>query len=506
MKARDISLFFEKAPAALIALAADTLRVTAANEKALHFLGYRREDIARVALQDLLPAEDLERTAELLLGNASSGELQNCHIRDAAGGLRETDLAIHRLSEEGVILFAIQDASARGRIEEQLRQSQKMEALGLLAGGIAHDFNNLLTIISGYSQMLQSSRMAADRDRTALEQVLKACERAADLTAQLLAFSRRQTIQPRVLDVNRLVDQTATLLGRLIGEHIDLRIKKAADAGSIHADPGQIQQMLLNLAINARDAMPDGGSLFIHTRGVELGGDYIGQHFGVKPGKYVLLEVSDTGTGMDEVTRRRVFEPFFTTKAAGKGTGLGLSTVYGIVRQFGGSIDLYSEAGQGTTFRVYLPRVEDAAGEERTETVEARGGHETLLLVEDEEGVRRMVLAALERCGYRVLVAAGGAEALEVARAYEGPIDVLITDMVMPRMNGRELATRLLQERPSTAVLFMSGYPGDTLQTTGALSGEAEFLQKPFAPIVLTAKVREIVDRKKAATDVAQHS
>ena len=309
-----------------------------------------------------------------------------------------------------------------------------------------------------------------------------------------------------MLDVNRLVDQTAALLGRLIGEHIDLRISKASNAGSIHADPGQIQQMLLNLAINARDAMPEGGSLFIQTREVELGPDYIGQHFGVKAGKYVLLEVADTGTGMDEATRRRVFEPFFTTKSAGKGTGLGLSTVYGIVRQFGGSIDLYSETGQGTTFRVYLPRVEEAAGEEPREQVEARGGHETLLLVEDEEGVRRMVLAALERCGYQVLVAGSGTEALEVARQHEGPIDVLITDMVMPRMNGRELAEKLLSVRPSTAVLYMSGYPGETLQSTGALTGEAEFLQKPFAPIVLTGKVREILDRVKSTADTAHYS
>jgi CheY-like chemotaxis protein len=253
--------------------------------------------------------------------------------------------------------------------------------------------------------------------------------------------------------------------------------------------------MLLNLAINARDAMPNGGSLLIQTRDVELSSDYIRQHLGVRPGRYVLLEVADTGMGMDDATRRRVFEPFFTTKAAGKGTGLGLSTVYGIVKQFGGSIDLYTEQGHGATFRVYLPRVEESAGEEPSAQLEVRGGHETLLLVEDEEGVRKMVRAALERCGYQVLVAASGPEALEVAHRYDGSIDVLITDMVMPRMNGRELAAKLAGDRPETAILYMSGYPGDTLQTTGALSGEADFLQKPFAPIVLTAKVREILDR-----------
>jgi PAS domain S-box-containing protein len=503
MTSRDTSFFFEKAPAALLAVDAGTLRVVAANEKALLFLGYSSQQIPPVSLQDLLPPAELERVAEVLLGNSASGEIQNSKILDSSGAMRESDLAINRLSSDNVILFSIQDASARGRIEEQLRQSQKMEALGMLAGGIAHDFNNLLTIISGYSQMLQGGRMTSDRDRTALEQVLKACERAADLTAQLLAFSRRQTIQPRVLDVNRLVDQTAALLRRLIGEDIDLRIRKTSEAGCIHADAGQIQQMLLNLAINARDAMPQGGALLIQTRDVELRTDYIGQHLGVKPGKYVLLEVADTGVGMDEATRRRVFEPLFTTKAAGKGTGLGLSTVYGIVKQFGGSIDLYTEPGHGATFRVYLPRVEDKAGEERAEQPEVRGGHETLLLVEDEEGVRKMVRAALERCGYRVLVAASGPEALEVAQSHHGSIDVLITDMVMPRMNGRELAVKLSEDRPETSILYMSGYPGDTLQSTGALTGEAEFLQKPFAPIVLTAKVREILDRMKNGAEKA---
>jgi len=513
-------LFFEKAPAALIVVAADTFGLTAANEKARQFLGIERRRIARSALRDLLPTADMERVAEFLLGVAGAGELPNCRIRVASGEFSETDLWLRRLVPEGLVLFSIQDASARGRIEEQLRQSQKMEALGLLAGGIAHDFNNLLTIISGYSQMLQTSRAASGgpraeerasggpyasgRDRTAIEQILKACDHAADLTAQLLAFSRRQTIQPRVLEINALVEETAALLRRLIGEHIDLRIAADPGAGSIHADPGQIRQMLLNLAINARDAMSSGGSLLIRTRAVELGSDYIGQHFGVKPGKYVLLEVADTGVGMDEATRSRVFEPFFTTKEAGKGTGLGLSTVYGIVRQFGGSIDLCSEAGQGTTFRVYLPRVDASAETEAASAPrEVRGGQETILLVEDEEGVRRLVLTALERAGYHVLVAAGGAQALEVARAHEGPIHLAITDMVMPRMTGRALAAALRHDRPSTAVLYMSGYPGDTLQTVGAATGEADFLQKPFAPVALTAKVREILDRARNGKDTA---
>jgi CheY-like chemotaxis protein len=289
----------------------------------------------------------------------------------------------------------------------------------------------------------------------------------------------------------------------LIGEDIDLRIRQDPAAGSIQADAGQIQQMILNLAINARDAMPQGGSLLIQTRGMELGSDYIGHHFGIKPGRYAMLEVSDTGTGMDEATRQRVFEPFFTTKAEGKGTGLGLSTVYGIVKQFGGSIDIYSEAGHGSTFRVYLPRVEDSAEGLETESLDVRGGQETLLLVEDEEGVRKMVRIALERSGYTVLIAANGPEALELAREHVGPIDVLITDMVMPRMHGNELAQKLTAERPGMPVIYMSGYPGDVFRATASPDTEASFLQKPFAPIVLIAKVREVLDRKKEQADGA---
>jgi signal transduction histidine kinase/CheY-like chemotaxis protein len=450
-----------------------------------------------MSLEELILPEDLHRIVEILLNNNSADAgIQNVRFREAGGELRETDVVIGRI-DEGRLILSLQDASARGHLEQQLRQSQKMEALGMLAGGIAHDFNNLLTIISGYSQMIQAGLPPGERGRTAIEQVLKACDHAAGLTSQLLAFSRRQPVQPRILDVNRLVEHTAGLLRRLIGEDIDLRIKQDSATGSIHADAGQIQQMILNLAINARDAMPNGGSLLIQTRAVELGSDYIGHHFGIKPGRYAVLEVSDTGTGMSEATRKRVFEPFFTTKAEGKGTGLGLSTVYGIVKQFGGSIDIYSEAGHGSTFRVYLPRVEDSIEQESARAPEIPDGKETLLLVEDEEGVRKMVRIALERCGYTVLAAASGPEALGLARLHEGPIDVLITDMVMPRMHGSDLAQELLEDRPGIAIIYMSGYPGDAFQGEKALDAEASFLQKPFAPIMLIAKVREVLDNKK---------
>jgi nitrogen-specific signal transduction histidine kinase len=400
--------------------------------------------------------------------------------------------------------LALQDGTGRACRPDQIRQSQKMEAMGMLAGGIAHDFNNLLTIIAGYSQMLQSSgQLKTERDRTALEQVLKACQRAADLTAQLLSFSRRQNAQPKVVDVGLIVNQTADMLRRLIGEDIELEIQAAPETGRTYADAGQVQQLLLNLAINSRDAMPEGGVLSIRIANVELGDSYAGQNFRVKPGRYVRVEVSDTGAGMDETTRKRVFEPFFTTKPQGKGTGLGLSTVYGIVSQCGGSIDLYSEPGHGTTFQIYLPLVQEEAAEDREVLHRTRGGNETLMLVEDEEGVRKMVRAALERCGYRVLLAASGPEALEIVRTHDGAIDLLITDMVMPKMNGRELARRLLEKRPGTPVLFISGYLDTQFDPSDGNSPPA-FMQKPFAPYELTARVREMLDTAKGGNGAAR--
>jgi signal transduction histidine kinase/ActR/RegA family two-component response regulator len=492
---RDYKDLFEKAPEALLAVDAATLEISAANDYALNFLALDRAGLQVKNLREIVTSKDLDRIEKAL--RESLANIESCFILDSRGGVHETDISA-RPAPKGVVVLALHDASARGRLQEQLRQAQKMEALGMLAGGIAHDFNNLLTIISGYSQMLMaSSHMSTERDRTAIEQVLKASQRAADLTGQLLAFSRRQNIQPKILEVNQVVDQTATMLLRLIGEDIDLRIQKAPDAGRIHADAGQIEQMLINLAINSRDAMPQGGSLLVRTANAELGPDYIGQHLGVRPGSYVIFEVSDTGAGMDTATRKRIFEPFFTTKPQGKGTGLGLSTVYGIVRQCGGSIDLYTEPGHGTTFRVYLPRVTNEASEEPVEEPEPTGGHETILLVEDEEGVRRMVRAALERRGYRVLVAASGPEAIAASRAHGGPIDIVVTDMIMPQMNGRELARRLLEERPGMAVLYMSGYAGNNLQASGALDDDMVFLQKPFAPGALTARVRALLDARK---------
>jgi two-component system cell cycle sensor histidine kinase/response regulator CckA len=496
---RDATLFFEKAPAALMVVDTTTLRIAAANERVRLFLGYAEDVLTRMPLGEILPPAELQRLVAVLLTNADTASIDNSRVARSGGAVREADFSVARLPSGNLVILAINDSSARGHLEDQLRQSEKMEALGMLAGGIAHDFNNLLTIISGYSQMLQTSYLSTDTDRTALNEVLKACEHAAGLTAQLLAFSRRQPVQPQSIDINRLLEQTAVLLRRLIGEQIDLRVNAEPDTGFIRADPGQIQQVILNLAINARDAMPEGGSLVIQTRRLPPSG--------ARPGSYVLLEVSDTGSGMEESVRSRLFEPFFTTKPAGRGTGLGLATVSRIVKQFGGTIEVFSEAGHGATFRVYLPRAEDQAIEYKPDKAEAGGGYETILLVEDDPGVRAMTRAALERRGYKVIVAAGGAEALEVDRRHEGPISLVITDMVMPGMNGSALARLLMDRRPALAVIFISGYPDGALEDApegggapegrDSLPGTASFLQKPFDPAVLAAKVREVLDRRK---------
>jgi len=489
----------------MLAVTVVALNIVAANDRSRDLLGWTTSELVQKSLRDVISPQCRERILPLLMnGDTPVSEIQSCILRDSRGLDHESDLAISRDESGRVLLIAVHDASVRTRLQEQFWQAQKTDALGMLAGGIAHDFNNLLTIISGYSQMLQASpHMTTERDRTAIEQVLKASDMAAGLTAQLLAFGRRQNVQPKVISINKVVDDTARMLRRLLGEHLELRIREAADAGKIHADAGQIQQLLLNLAINARDAMPNGGLLLIETRNVELDGDDIGHQFGVKPGPYVVLEVADTGTGMDEATKKRAFEPFFTTKGAGKGTGLGLATVYGIVRQCGGLINLYSEQGHGTTIRVYLPRADMGADEEtaarqelnvRKEAASQRGGNETILVAEDEEGVRRMVKATLERQGYRVLTAANGSDAIRVAAEKQGPIHLLVTDMIMPQMNGRELVDELARKRPGIGVLFISGYAESSLQTQGPNGEEMNFLQKPFPPSTLLSSVRKILD------------
>jgi two-component system cell cycle sensor histidine kinase/response regulator CckA len=383
--------------------------------------------------------------------------------------------------------------------EEQLRQAQKMDAVGRLAGGIAHDFNNLLTAINGYSELAMNRVPAGDPLRSDLQEIRKAGQRAADLTQQLLAFSRKQMMQPRVIALNTVVADMERMLRRLIGEDIELSTHLAPDLRPIKADPSQIAQAIVNLALNARDAMPDGGRLTIETANVEFGDESASRQAHVAPGRYVILSISDTGTGMDEATRERIFEPFFTTKEVGKGTGLGLSMVYGIVAQSGGRIEVESAPERGTRLKIYLPQ---AAEESTSATSKAAAaetplqGEETILLVEDEELVRQLTQQILQMHGYNVLAAADGIEAIAICESRAEPIDLLLTDVVLPQMNGRALADRLLEMRPGMKTLFMSGYAESSIVRHGVLGPGTEFIHKPFQPHALVRKVRGVLDAK----------
>jgi signal transduction histidine kinase len=386
-------------------------------------------------------------------------------------------------------------AAQQRRLEEQLVQSQKMEGIGRLAGGVAHDFNNLLTAILGYAELMES-QLEDEGLKSELREIRLAGERAASLTRQLLAFSRRQVLQPRTLDLNTVVSDVEKMLARLIGEDITLVTRLEPALGSVKADPGQIEQVIMNLAVNARDAMPEGGTLTFETANAVLDADFVAVHPGALAGAHAVLMVTDTGTGMTDEVRSHAFEPFFTTKEKGKGTGLGLATAYGIVKQSGGYITVNSEAGRGTTFRIYLPRVEGAAvvpGRAASSSLSPTGT-ETILLVEDEAGVRKLSLTVLEAQGYVVLEAASGDMALKVARSEAAPIHLVVTDVVMPGMSGRELWDRLRVLRPETRVLFMSGYTDDAIARHGVLEPGLAFLPKPFTPFSLAQKVREVLD------------
>jgi two-component system, cell cycle sensor histidine kinase and response regulator CckA len=388
------------------------------------------------------------------------------------------------------------DDTNRKKLEQQLHQSQKIEAMGRLAGGIAHDFNNLLTCINGYTELLLIQFQGSASQRKYVEEVHAAGERAAKLTRQLLAFSRRQMLQPEVLDLNNIVQEMERMLQRLIGEDIHLGIDLNPQLGQVRADPGQIEQVIMNLVVNARDAMPHGGHLSIQTENVMLGEEFVQEHEGAKPGQYVLLAVSDNGCGIGPEARTHLFEPFFTTKELGKGTGLGLSTVYGIVKQSEGYIYVDSQEGLGSVFSVYLPRVDGQANPAKRRATAAGQlrGSETILLVEDEEAVLELARSLLRRQGYRVFAAQDGASAIQICRQHEGPIHLLVTDVVMPIIGGCELARQVRAMRPEIKILFMSGYSEDAILHKGLLESSASFLHKPFSTTSLTDKVREVLD------------
>jgi two-component system cell cycle sensor histidine kinase/response regulator CckA len=388
------------------------------------------------------------------------------------------------------------DVTERRALEEQYRQSQKMEAIGLLASGVAHDFNNLLTVILGFTELAAAEVETGSRQSEPLGEIRKAGERAAVLTRQLLAFSRRQVLEPKILDLNALITDLERMLRRLIGEDVELATALDPGVGPVRADVGQIEQVILNLAVNARDAMPTGGKLTIETRNVELDESYAREHVAVRPGSYAMLAVTDTGTGMSAETKSHMFEPFFTTKGQGKGTGLGLATVYGIVKQSEGNIWVYSELGRGATFKIYLPLVKSDSSPVEARPSDARParGSETVLLVEDEDAVRTLTRRILEGFGYSILEARKGEAALELARRHSQPIHLLLTDVVMPDMGGPELAERMRRVRPDTKVLFMSGYTDDAVVRHGIIANGVHFLQKPFTPEALARKVRETLD------------
>ncbi|HEU4628114.1 MAG TPA: response regulator [Gemmatimonadaceae bacterium] len=461
-------------------------------------LGHAPESLLGTCAFDLVHADDVALLQEAIVGSATAGRRGaevTVRLRDGGGRWRTFTGTVRDLSDDPAIrgvVFNARDVTEQHALELQLRQAQKMEAVGQLAGGIAHDFNNLLTVITSYSGMLLTELDGRDAIREDIAEIALAADRAAALTRQLLAFSRRQVLQPQPLELNQVIRDVEKLLRRLIREDIELVTALTPEPACVYADLGQLEQVLVNLVVNARDAQPRGGRIVIATANVELDEHFIAPHGTVTPGPHVMITVSDEGCGMDEATLARMYEPFFTTKGGGRGTGLGLATVYGIVQQSGGHIWCYSEPGLGTTFKIYLPRSAGAAAPASSTGVRAPAarGTETILLVEDEDRVRVVASRILRRNGYTVLEARTGPEALQLWREHGAHVDLVVTDMVMPEMGGRELAARVRQDAPELPLLFMSGYTEDGAFQRGVLQPGESYLEKPFGEEGLTRMVR----------------
>jgi len=500
MQALAMSLL-EQAPDGILAVDLDG-RIVLVNSRIEDMFGYDRQELLGQEVELLVPSRIRQKHV-----NDRRDYTANPYVRrledlllvgrkkDGTEFPARVSLSPVVTSQGTLISCFVRDVTRMQQIEKRLAQIQKMETIGHLAGGIAHDFNNLLTIINGHAEALFGSLRADFRACQRVQEIAKAGDKAAQLTRQLLAFSRQQILRPRVLNLNDLVSDFQRMLGRLIGEDITLVTKLSPDLRQVKADPGQIEQVLMNLAVNARDAMPRGGCLTIETANAELDESYARTHPEAKPGRYALLAVNDTGCGMDKETLARIFEPFFTTKEPGKGTGLGLAVVYGIVKQSGGFISVRSEPGHGTSLTIYLPITEELSSPPPPlYSMCTPAGNETILLVEDEKGVQALVRSTLEENGYSVLAAANGKEALEIGQKVSQPIHLLLTDMVMPEMGGRALAEQFVALHPEVKVIFMSGYTDDMVRRDGVVEAGVEFIQKPFTMGALLLRIREVLE------------
>jgi hypothetical protein len=501
-------LLFDSNPHPMWVYDDDTLAFLAANDAAVHHYGYSLDEFLAMTLRDIHPPDEVPILDEFGARRREKRDLSAFHStrvwkhRKKDGSLIDVEIAGSPIEFRGrrARLTLATDVTEKRRLEAQLLQSQKMESVGRLAGGVAHDFNNLLGVITGYGDLLQRDIGPGHPAFARVDEIRKAADRAAALTRQLLAFSRKQVLEPKVLDLNAVVSDIEKMLRRLIGEDVQLITVFGEDLGRVKADPGQMAQVIVNMAVNARDAMPEGGKLIIETGNVNLDETYARSRPDARAGPHVMLGISDTGHGMSADTLSHMFEPFFTTKEQGKGTGLGLATVYGIVRQSGGHVMVYSEPGRGTTFKVYLPRF----GEEEEDALAAPvaiepspPGTETILLVEDEASLRVMIREILESAGYKVLEGPTPEEALAAASAHAGIIHLVLTDVVLPRMSGRQLAEALRSSRPEARVLFISGYTDDAISHHGILEPGVHFLQKPFTTDALVRKVREVLDARQ---------
>ena len=474
--------------------------VTSLNKAAEEVMGWPRKEALQKNIKSLVAPEHAALCNEVMRRIVSEEPLQHFEIamlrKDGRKVLLEASARlILSNGKKDCVQGIARDITERRQLENMVRQSQKLEAIGRLSGGLAHDFNNLLCVINGHTELLTEALQPGDPSMRSVTQIRKAADSAAALTRQLLAFSRRQVFHPQVVDLNAIVTETERLLARLIDEHIEFYTALDPALGRVQVDPIQVEQVIINLVLNARDAMPNGGKLTVETRNVDLEENHQSKFSQIPAGKYVLLALTDTGCGMDEETQSRIFEPFYTTKEMGKGIGLGLATVYGIVKQSGGFIWVYSEEGRGTTFKVYLPRAASPLTEARPgRHIEISKGTETILVVEDAEPLRALTTEFLTASGYTVLEATNGDEAIRVAQSHAGTIDLLLTDVVMPRMGGKPLVEQMAQIRPRTRVLYMSGYPNDGIVQAGILANGVALLEKPFTREILSKRVRQVLD------------